>query len=258
MNDDRTHDGFGPDETQALQALRRLPRSAADQDARARARAAFLDGTEVLRMPEGGSAFGRVWAGFFAAAAAAVLALMFVGMQPVAEWRVLDTAGGAPFESGMTIDHGFVTTGEGQEVELQLGELLRFRMMPGTEVELPPPPRRWFASFQRLTVNAGEIFGTTGGHKSDLPFAFTTGELEALLTGTTFAVFRTDDASCVCLWEGGILVDPLVGDAPDVTLEPGQRVWVYRDGRAPEVLPLTDMERMKLGMMEDAGLAPVD
>ena len=40
-----------------------------------------------------------------------------------------------------------------------------------------------------------------------------------------------------------------------VSLEPLSRVWIYRDGRAHEVLPLSDMETMKLQMTEEAGLA---
>ncbi len=105
-----------------------------------------------------------------------------------------------------------------------------------------------------MKLDSGEIYGTSGGQKLDYDLAFVTDELSARMTGTTFAVFRTDEASCVCLWVGGIDVTSSAGGEV-VTLEPRSRVWIYRDGRAPEVLPLSDMETMKLQMTDEAGLA---
>jgi ferric-dicitrate binding protein FerR (iron transport regulator) len=128
-------------------------------------------------------------------------------------------------------------------------------MIPGTALELPRPPGRWFGRDRELTLTAGEIYGTSGGRTLDFDLTFATGELQAQLTGTTFAVFRTDTASCVCLWEGGIAVTPLVGPAETIDLEVKRRVWVFKDGRAPAILPLSDMEVMKLQMIHEAGLA---
>ena len=105
-----------------------------------------------------------------------------------------------------------------------------------------------------MTLTAGEIYGTSGGRKLNFEMTFATEELQAQLTGTTFAVFRTDDASCVCLWEGGIAVTPLLGPDAPIILEEKQRVWIFKDGRQPEILPLSDMEQMKLQMIHDAGL----
>jgi len=156
---------------------------------------------------------------------------------------------------GSILDGGRVATGPESELEVQLGDQLRFRMVPGTELELPRAPGRWFGRDRRLELESGEIYGTSGGRTLDFALTFATQELQAELTGTTFAVFRTDSASCVCLWEGGIAVAPLVGGSDPIALPEKRRVWIYRDGRAPEILPLSDMEVMKLQMIHDGGLA---
>ncbi len=161
-------------------------------------------------------------------------------------------------ESGSQLAAGLVATGPESELEVQLGDQLRFRLVPGTSLSLPKPPGRWFGRDRRLTLTAGEIYGTSGGRNLDFGLLFTTEELQASLTGTTFAVFRTDSASCVCLWQGGIAVTPVIGAATPIILQPEQRVWIYKDGRPPELKPLSDMERMKLQMIHDAGLAPAN
>jgi len=252
MNDDRRHDDR--DRAAALQALRRLPRARADDEARRRARAAFVDGVEVRELRPAVSRGARgLRAALLAAALLGALAVMIWGMQPSDHWVVTDAVG-VPQQVGDRQEGAVLATGPGEELELQLGERLRFRMLPETEVVLPSPLRRLFGGSQRLTLRRGEIYGTTGGRRLSPDFVFATGELTARITGTTFAVFRTDEASCVCLWEGGITVAPRGGGHDPVVLAPQQRVWVYRDGRAPEVMPLSDMERMKLEMTADAGL----
>lgn len=256
MSDDR-HDQWNAGEQLALNALCRLPRAEASNEARLRTRAAFLatgsTGTSTRRR-------GR-WAALLAAAALGILAVALFGRQPTVEWVALDvvqpgqiTAPGGPIATGNVVVAGELTTAAGAELELQLGRQLRFRMLPETQLLLPPAPGRWFDRERRLELRSGEIYGTTGGQTLAFDLEFATGELSAGLTGTTFAVFRTAEASCVCLWEGGIRVTP-VGNGEPVDLQPGQRVWIYKDGRPAEILPLSDMETMKLQMMQDAGIA---
>lgn len=267
MSHDHTNDNLlppNPDAQKALTALARLPRSQASETARERARLAFQHGVApavgrpAVRRPS------RRWMGLLMAAALGVLAVFIVGSMPTEEWVVLDIVNPdavvAPSDGtlavGMQLAAGRVVTGPESEMEVQLGSSLRFRMMPGTALELPRPPGRWFGRSRRLPLTSGEIYGTTGGRKLGFDLAFESDELRANLVGTTFALFRTDEASCVCLWEGGIVVTPLVGSEAAITLDPQQRVWVYKDGRQPEILPLSDMERMKLQMTQDAGIAP--
>jgi ferric-dicitrate binding protein FerR (iron transport regulator) len=269
MNDDRRHDDNlppGEDGALALKALVRLPGAKAPEAARAQARAAFLWGGDSapaeVRTIEPRRSSRRRWLGLMMAAVLGVLAVVWFGSLPTEEWVVLDVVkpdgvvvSQGALDVGTRLSGGRVATGPESELEVQLGDQVRFRMTPGTELQLPRPPGRWFSRGRRLDLNAGEIYGTSGGHKLDFELVFATGELEAQLTGTTFAVFRTDEASCVCLWEGGISVMPLVGDETPITLAEKQRVWIFKDGRAPEILPLSDMETMKLQMIHDAGLA---
>ncbi len=263
MSDDRQDmRGFPPDshEAKAIAALRRLPRAGADPVAKDRARAAFLAAAEPQRRIH---RFGNLMAAV--AVMAALLAVAIIGRSPTERWMVLDvvnpTGVEAPEGSGITkggsLEPGAIVCAEGTELEVQLGERLRFRMMPGTRLELPQAPGRWFNRSREMNIASGEIYGTTGGQKLGFPLKFSTAELSAQLTGTTFAVFRTDEASCVCLWEGGITVTPTAEGTQPTILEPQRRVWVFRDGRPAEVLPLSDMETMKLQMTADNGIAPI-
>ena len=264
MSDDRKNQRGqvpGSDEGRAIAVLRRLPRAQASAEARSRARAAFL----APALGEGARTRRRSLAFVLPAAAllAAALALFMIGTAPTAQWVVLDVVGpagvttpaGGTVVIGTRLKSGTVATADGSELELQLGDRLRFRMMPGTSVSLPSAPGRWFNRDRELQLTSGELYGTTAGQKLGFPLRLVTDELSATLTGTTFAVFRTPEASCVCLWEGGITVVPSAGADASVVLLPHQRVWVFRDARAPEVLPLSDMETMKLQMTQDAGLA---
>jgi len=270
MNDDRRHDPRQPSERDlalVLAALARLPRAAAAAQARERARMVFVhgDGVQkpVVERRERRERPRRRWTSLLLAAALGVLAVVWFGITPDQEWVVLDivnpdgvTSKSAVMATGSPLATGLVATGPESELEVQLGDQLRFRMVPGTSVDLPRPPGRWFGRDRRLTLTTGEIYGTSGGQKLAFGMIFATEELEATLTGTTFAVFRTDTASCVCLWKGGIAVSPLVGPTTPIVLQPEQRVWIYKDGRQPELLPLSGMEQMKLQMIHDAGLAP--
>ena len=72
--------------------------------------------------------------------------------------------------------------------------------------------------------------------------------------GTTFAVFRLDDATCFCLFEGELCIG--TADGRPVDLPEGKRVFIYADGRAPSVEDLPAEETMKLQMIYDATHAP--
>lgn len=268
MNDDRRHNNQpSEDAARALDALVRLPGAKPSDEARAQARAAFLSGGDAgsgdISVVTPWKTSRRGWLSLAAAAVLAIVVVGWFGSTPTEDWVVLDVVN----PSGVTVaegssavgDHvsgGRLVTGPESELEVQLGDQLRFRMIAGTTLDLPRPPGRWFGRDRRLELAAGEIYGTSGGGKLDFNLVFGTGELEARLTGTTFAVFRTVEASCVCLWEGGIAVAPLVGNDAPVILDEKQRVWIYKDGREPEILPLSDMETMKLQMVHDMGLAP--
>jgi hypothetical protein len=198
-----------------------------------------------------------------AAAAIAILvgAVAYVGMQPSSQWFVTDLVEAEgiatvarPSEIGDAMLPGSVSTGAESELEIQLGRELRFRMLAGTTIELPRPPGRWFARSRTIRLTAGEIYGTTSGAK--FPLEIETPEATARLLGTTFAAFRTEEGTCFCLWSGGIEVSPADG-SPSKLVPTEHKYYVYKDGRPSEVMPIDDMERMKLSMTHEAGLAPL-
>jgi ferric-dicitrate binding protein FerR (iron transport regulator) len=102
-----------------------------------------------------------------------------------------------------------------------------------------------------MHLTAGEIYGTTAGQELGFPLTFITPELQAELTGTTFAVWRMDSGSCVCLWTGAVEVAPHGEEAVNVPVK--QRYMVYKDGRR-ELQEIDARERMKLNMMYDGGV----
>lgn len=259
--EDSTEPGFGADEQFVIDRLREAPGEQASPEARERAREAFLTGEgEPLALRPRLSVYQR-WGGPLAAAAILVLVLIGYGLQPDQHWRVTDVKnpdgvtgieGGA--ELGATFASGHVITAADAEVELQLGDDLQIRLIPDTDVELPAGPGRWFGSARTLRLLAGEIYGTSGGEELGWRLTLAGRDAEALLTGTTFAVFLLEEATCFCLFEGGLEVRvSATGERLDLPV--GQRIWVYPDGRT-EIRPLGAMETMKLEMARDRGIRP--
>ncbi len=254
------------EEQQALEALAQLRPARASDVAKARARTAFLQGDDTVdeapALPKRG-AIVAMWLPL--AAAAAILVMLFLyGTRPVDKWQVSDLveADGVEFDSGdlalgAKLGGGVIETGPGSEIELVLGDDLRVRVIGNSRVFLPSPPGRWFERDTEFFVEAGEVYGTSGGTSPDFPVTLATDEAEALLTGTTFAAFRTEEHTCFCLFEGGMDIT-LRDVAFSLPLEVGKRIFVYRDGKPFLVQPLDAMETMKLQMMQDAGAPQSD
>ncbi len=289
--------GFSADERQALVALRTMPRPRASDAARQRALAAFLGDVtadvdkardsgasatdrelprqdlsrqELPRIEPRPDAGGRRWQGWALAATVvlAILAGFWYGGQPRYDWVVTDVveADGIVAEGieaagdlgrGATVASGRISAGPTSELELQLGDQLRFRLLPGTSIELPPAPRRWLPGTQTIVVHTGEIYGTTGGQVLEVPLHITAQQAEARLMGTTFAVFQNDDGTCVCLWQGCITVFPRDG-GESVMMEDEKKFYVFTDGSTSGLVPLDGMERMKLQMMADGGILDLE
>jgi len=189
--------------------------------------------------------------------------LTWFGRQPVDSWFITDvvesrgvTAAAETVAKDTLVPAGSLATGPDSELELQLGDDLRFRMLPNSRLTLPSPPGRWLSRSRILILERGEIYGTTGDNRLDFALKFETVELTAQLTGTTFAVFRTEAGSCVCLWSGAIQVTSR-DSGESVTMTPETRLFIFKDGRPPHPEPINDMERMKLQMMHDGGIVPL-
>jgi ferric-dicitrate binding protein FerR (iron transport regulator) len=248
------------EESRALEALSRLEMPRSSPVAREAAREAFLASSQASRSARPTSRRLRWFA--VAAAVVGVAAVAVYGSLSTGTWTVTDVLEASriegptiTLEKGSSLSGGTVSTGEGAELELQLEQALRLRLLNHTRVDLPTAPGRWWAKSRTLKLTAGELYGTTGGRPLGFSLTIETPEATAELTGTTFAVFRTEEATCVCLYKGSIQVTPR-REGPAVRVPPERRVFVYRDGRSPSVEPLTDMERAKLEMTAQGGLLP--
>jgi ferric-dicitrate binding protein FerR (iron transport regulator) len=192
----------------------------------------------------------------------AALAVLWFGSTPSETWRVLGVSGPmqvtldgdeVDLPAGTLLDGGSFVVGDSTEVELEWGAL-RLRLRPGTEVTVPAPPGRWFGRKRALHLTAGEAYGSSGLAGVGFDLRLQTPEAEARLLGTTFAVFRTADATCFCLYRGGLEVTPRGGESFELPVQ--RRVYIYDDGRAPSIEALDAGETMKLRMVDDAALAP--
>jgi hypothetical protein len=132
------------------------------------------------------------------------------------------------------------------QLDIQLPGIVAIQIVGGSRVILPGSPGRWFGRSMVGSLEAGEVRITTGPAFGGCRLEVVTPEVRAIVTGTTLAVLRQPDASCVCVLEGQVA---MVGVASADTVWAGLRRSVYRDGRAPKVEPILPMETMKLTML---------
>jgi hypothetical protein len=266
MNDERPVDAH---EARAKDAVRGLPAPAADPAFRARLRGGFTSGTlapapRLLPQPlPRPLAFARA---AMARAAAAFVVLFALDRAP--GWQVTAWDGGAVTVDGQAVPAGDasalaarlhpgarVATAEGTQLALRGGDVMALVAIPGTEFTLPATPRRWTSRAVQGGIEHGEIRITTGPAFRGARLTIVTREAHVLVNGTTFAVIREPDGTCVCLYEGHVRMGPVGGQM--TPLEPGNRRFVYNDGRPELVEPLPGGERMKLRMLRDAEQVPL-
>ena len=261
---------------EALLALRQMASPKAATSVRDRARRAFLHGAQgqevftasparpvsksfsVIKLRQQRS--NRLIT--FALAASVLLMLFGYGAQAPHRWQLTNVAdpdndlrGRTDRYVGSFLTAGVLETPEHGDFELTLGAALRLRMAPCSGIVLPQAPRRWNPDVVTIAVNHGELFGSTGGHSLPSEVLLVTDELTARITGTTFAVFRIPEASCVCLLEGNIRIVPKVGGQGPIDVPAGFKCLIYKDGRPAEIVPIDGMERMKLEMILDRATA---
>lgn len=145
---------------------------------------------------------------------------------------------------------------EGQ-LDLEIPGIAAFQITGGSRVILPGRPGRWSARALRVSLEEGEVRVATGPRFRGTRLQVLTPETRAIVTGTTFAVIRNRDASCVCVLDGRVA---MVGEASTDTVRSGFRRSVFRDHRPPLLEPILPMETMKLTMLRDQanrGAVPV-
>ncbi len=265
MSDERPVDAH---ETRAKDAVRDLPAPAADPAFRARMRREFVSGT-LTPAPRLLPPVPRPV--MFARAAMALAAAAFVvvfALDRAPRWEVTSWEGGGVTVDGRAVPAGDaaalaarlhpgakVVTDGGTQLALRGGKVMALVAIPGTDFTLPATPHRWTSRAVEGAIERGEIRITTGPAFRGARLTIVTREAHVLVNGTTFAVIREPDGTCVCLYEGHVRMGPVGGQM--TPLEPGNRRFVYNDGRPELVEPLPGGERMKLRMLRDAERVPL-
>ena len=244
-------------------ALQRAQRPVADASYRSRLRAAFVSRSiperratrswPLLRAP-----WPRVAASLIAAAAAMIVVLL---SNAGPAWRLRTASGSGSLRvDGRVLDlassdeisralHGGarIELPADAQLDLELPGVAVFQLVGGSRLVLPANPGRWFTREVTGSLDTGEVRITTGPRFHGTRLAVDTPEMRAIVTGTTLAVLRQPDASCVCVLEGAVVMSGHAS-APD-TVHAGFRRQVFRDGRAPLLEPIRPMEIMKLQML---------
>lgn len=200
------------------------------------------------------------------ALAAATLAIALVGWHLLREttpWSVLAGTGSGEIQidgtrfavadrprwSALVRPGAIVSTGPGVELELTCGDAILLVITEKTAVTVPDEPGRYVGRTSTLRLDRGEIRATTGPGFPGMEFRVEAKEASAAMTGTTIAVIRNDQGTCLCVLEGSAAL--AVPNAEPVPVTPAQRRLVFGDGAPPRTEAILDMERMKLQMLRD-------
>lgn len=217
---------------------------------RARLKDEFVSGNfRAPRVPAPSPWFRQpVWIARVAAAAAVAL-VVFMNRGP--DWRVVAASG----EGRITVGNASFAPAEQQRIAAALRRggkvstegavtldlvaqgVLAVTLGPDTRVTLRDTPGRWWGRDAQVHVAAGNAYFSTGRGFRGAHLAVSTPELQVDAVGTSFAVLRGEDGSCVCVMEGHVHVARHGGAAEDVP--EGMRRLVGVDGRE-QTLPILE------------------
>lgn len=252
----REDDDLTLEERQVRDALRALPPVAADPRFRERLRREFRSGGIGTRRRTS----WRRWA-----LAASVL-LMTVGAAVLANrgapWTLVSTSGGGvvqidgraiDVEDGVSLAAALapgvlVATDAQAELLLASEGTIALVVTPGTTVRLPSVPGRWFLRTVHASLEQGELRGRTDRRFEGARLRVDLPDATVEITGTTFAVLRNIEGSCVCVLEGAVSMHDRTGT---FVVAPSRRRVVPPDGAASRDEPIRPMEAMKLEMLRD-------
>jgi hypothetical protein len=197
------------------------------------------------------------------AAAAASLVLVAVGLNRGPSWQLSASSGAGiaiidrvPISMNHTQDlsvalrpGAVVQVPDDGELELMAPGNLVIQITGGTEAVLPGTPGRWFGREIAAELHRGELRITTGARFHGARLAIATPEAAVEVTGTTLAVIREPQGTCVCVLDGHVMVGPK--RQPMAGVDAGRRRFVFTDGRPPEAADMRPVERVKLGLFRD-------
>ena len=111
------------------------------------------------------------------------------------------------------------------QLEVAAGRSMAIQMTGGTDAVVPAVPGRWFGRSVRGTMAAGEWRITTGADFPGSRLEVVTPAAHVEVSGTTLAVICQPQGTCVCVYEGHVLVGR---DASDLhTVLAGRRRYTY-------------------------------
>ncbi len=237
----------------AVDAVQGLTNPRADADFRARLKQQFVSGDidpKAKVVVHAKPVSSRRWLTWAPLAAAAVLAvaLFFGGRLPgpdamgahLAGTVVIDGHEVAAADSVLLDDllhpGAVIELRDGAELDILYPGSLVMRLASGTTMTLPERPRRWFSRNITADMSQGEISIRTGPQFAGNMLAVQTPEGRARIYGTLVSVFRNDDLTCVCLFEGTAVMDDLSTELGPIPV--GKRWVLYTDGRAAELLDI--------------------
>lgn len=242
----------------AIDAVESLSRPAAEADFRARLKVGFVDGSldsKVDSPDQTGTAKPAAqsrlpwmpWASL-AAAAIVLFALLSAwnlqGPEAMGSHHqgtvVVDGRSVAPADS-VLLDEllkpgSVVQVQDGAEIDILYPGSFVMRISSGTTITLPERPRRWFVQGIESEMTTGEISIRTGPQLAGNVFSVATPEGQVRIYGTLVSVFRNDDLTCVCLYEGTAIMDDLEKELGPI---PAGKRWVlYTNGNDAELLDI--------------------
>ena len=249
------HD-WTPDERLAEELVKRLPRVAADPEFRERLRREFRSG----RLAHRRHGRWRLWT----AAAVVLIAVSAVVVFSVrdAGWTVIASEGagtvrvdGRPMAAIDTVRLAaalgpgtLIETDARTELRLVSADTLALVVTANSVVRLPAVPGQWWTGSAPAVVARGELRGVTGRRFTGRRLRVELPDAAVEISGTTFAVIRNAEGSCVCVLEGTVTMRDATGTAGVMPLH--RRVVPPR-GEPPRDEPIRTMERMKLEMLRN-------
>jgi ferric-dicitrate binding protein FerR (iron transport regulator) len=254
---ERDNMGLTPEQRRIQDALRGLGEVRADDAFRAKLREQFVSGE--LAAPSAAEAAPEVvtlprrrrrgaWAVAALPAIAAAVAFIFLGGRDVV-WQLEDVRGtGLVSVNGQEVvaeersavaeligPGARVAVPAGVEVDVVLAGVLVMGVAGPAEFTIPDNPQQEPYLYQ-ATVHAGEFRVMTGPKFPGREVLVLTAEGRVEITGTTVAVFKDTDVTCVCVLEGTAMIGK---DRDHLDAVPaGMRKVMFGDGREPMIIPI--------------------
>ncbi|NNF06007.1 MAG: hypothetical protein HKN21_04545 [Candidatus Eisenbacteria bacterium] len=137
------------------------------------------------------------------------------------------------------------------EMDVRVPGYFALQLTENTDMILPRSPGKLWGKTQNALFENGEVRVTTAADFPGSQLTFSTPEAVVEVNGTTLAVIRDEDGTCVCVYSGSVgMSEPCMPPEP---VAEGKRKLMFRDHhKEPVLMEITPMERTKLQMFEDA------